>query len=303
MTITRSPGIHIGHGYIAGGGYTGVTDELDATVQRAAEALAAAYPDYDVTVRFNSDRKSGGAWLVTDPSEGIGSNADIGIGASVITQKHYEWREKDPDLYEGREPLPPVGTILIDAIVGLRVVVGSSKREDRYATVGSIEEALAFVQEHGDLAKLVEWRAEQKRISDERARVFSEYVQSIRGSRRQAYAEACWQALEMDNGAAWCEPREQNIPYEVAKTIRRRTRAIWTGAEIAGEMLVARRYMPRLAVTDEEHAAVIAKSREHPGNLPVESKVDDQVYLMFPLPRWAAEIVASMRGVPVDSDG
>lgn len=302
MTITRSTGIHIGHGYVAGGGYTGVTDELDATVQRAAEALAAAYPGYDVTVRFNSDRKSGGAWLVTDPGDGIGSNTDIGIGASVVTQAMHTYQADDP-AYEGREPLPPVGTIFIDAIVGLRVVVGSSKREDRYAMVDSIEEALAFVQEHGDLGKLVEWRAEQKRISEERARVFSEYVKSIRGSRRQAYAEACWQALEMDNGAAWCEPGEQNIPYEVAKTIRRRTRAIWTGAEIAGEMLVARRYMPRLAITDEEHVAVIAKSREHPGNLPVESKVDDQVYLMFPLPRWAAEIVASMRGVLVDSDG
>lgn len=303
MTITRSPGIHIGHGYIAGGGYTGVTDELDATVQRAAETLAGAYPGYDITIRFNSDRKSGSAWLVTDPGDGIGSNADIGIGASVVTQAMHTYRADDPEAYEGREPLPPVGTILIDAIVGERVVTGSPKREDRYARVNSIEEALAFVQEHGDLGKLVEWHAEQKRISDERARVFSEYVKSIRGVRRQEYAEACWQALEMNNGTAWCEPREQNIPYEVAKTIRRRTRAIWTGAEIAGEMLVGRKYMPRLAVTTEEHVAVVAKSREHRGNLPVESKVDDQVYFMFPLPRWAAEIVASMRGVPVDSDG
>lgn len=305
MTITRSPGIHIGHGYIAGGGYMGLSDELDATVQRAAEALAAAYPDYDVTIRFNSDRNSGGAWLVTDQSDGIGSNADIGIGASVITQKHYDWREKDPDLYEGQEPLPPVGTVIIDAKVGERVVIGSPEREDRYVTVASIDEALAFVQEHGDLGKLVEWHAEQKRISEERARVFAAYVKSIRGVRRQRYAEACWNALEANNGAAWCELRvadASGIPYEVERTIRRRTRAIWEGKEVAGEMLVGRSYMPRLAVTTEEHVAVVAKSRDHRGNLPVESKVDGQVYLMFPLPRWAAEVVASMRGVPVDSD-
>jgi hypothetical protein len=302
MTITRSPGIHIGHGYIAGGGYTGVTYALDATVKKAAEALAAAYPDHDVTIRFNSDQESGGAWLVTDPFDGIWSNAEIGIGASVITQKHYDRREKDPDLYEGQEPLPPVGTVIIDAKVGERVVIGSSKREDRYVTVSSIEEALAFVQEHGDLGKLVEWHAEQKRISEERARVFAAYVKTIRGIRRQEYAEACWQALEMNNGKAWCEPRPKGIPYEVECTLRRRTRAIWSGVEIAGEMLVSRYGQEKFPINSTEYEALCEAAANRSEALVFDADANGKLYLLFPMPRWQAEVVAKLRGLKVDAD-
>jgi len=87
--ITRSTGIPATAGGVfygmAGGGYQGATDELDAVVQEAAEALARAY-QMDVTIRFNSDRESGGAWLVTHEQDAIDANAEVGIGASVVTE-------------------------------------------------------------------------------------------------------------------------------------------------------------------------------------------------------------------------
>jgi len=53
-TITRSAGIAVpGTGFVAGGGMTGATQELDAAIQAAAEALRRQYPR-DVSIRFNS---------------------------------------------------------------------------------------------------------------------------------------------------------------------------------------------------------------------------------------------------------
>jgi hypothetical protein len=80
-TITRS------HGYIPrfknggiiltpvlpGGGYEGETKELDDAVAHAAELLKNA-TDHDIEIRFNSHRRSGGAYLKgIEPSIGIGA--------------------------------------------------------------------------------------------------------------------------------------------------------------------------------------------------------------------------------------
>jgi hypothetical protein len=85
MTITRSPGTPITRGgqptgYVAGGGYSGADEDLDATVAQAAELLAAAY-NMDVTIRFNSDRQSGGAFLKTHEVDAVGRNSEVGINA------------------------------------------------------------------------------------------------------------------------------------------------------------------------------------------------------------------------------
>jgi hypothetical protein len=91
MRIERSSGIPVRAGGaiygMAGGGWSGVTAELDEVVQQAAEALADAYGK-DIEIRLNSDRQSGGAWLRTPD----GRNSDIGIGASVVTaRKREDW--------------------------------------------------------------------------------------------------------------------------------------------------------------------------------------------------------------------
>jgi hypothetical protein len=100
-SIERSPGVPLGSGGViygmAGGGWSGVTAELDDTVMQAAEALASAY-GRDIEVRFNSDRESGGAWLVTPD----GRNDDVGIGASVVTTENRERWENAVRHYDAR---------------------------------------------------------------------------------------------------------------------------------------------------------------------------------------------------------
>lgn len=82
--VTRSPGTIVsigGTSGIVGGGYRGLTPELDQTVEGAGSALAEHFGT-DVEVRFNSDRRSGGAWLVTHPGEkGTSANTWVGINA------------------------------------------------------------------------------------------------------------------------------------------------------------------------------------------------------------------------------
>lgn len=92
-TITRSSGIGVGGGWIVGGGHTGLYESLDEATKAAAEALAAAY-DCDVTIRFNSDRRSGGAWLKTHEQDRIGANSEIGIGTAIVDQRMIDARRK-----------------------------------------------------------------------------------------------------------------------------------------------------------------------------------------------------------------
>lgn len=99
MTISRSTGTPVTAGGVlygmAGGGYQGITDALDAVVRDAAEALSQAYRA-DIEIRFNSDRESGGAWLKTAD----GRNARVGICASLVTARQRASWEKYAAEYE-----------------------------------------------------------------------------------------------------------------------------------------------------------------------------------------------------------
>lgn len=78
MTITQgfTPGIAAGGGLIP-------TPTLREAVQEAAEALAALYGGADVQIRFNSDGRSGGAFLITHPADHFLGNAEVGISANL----------------------------------------------------------------------------------------------------------------------------------------------------------------------------------------------------------------------------
>lgn len=81
--VTHSPGVAIGNtGFIAGGGKASTE-----AYREAADTAAAALSDYFggalVSVRFNSQGGSGGAWLVTNENDAVGRNAEIGIIAWV----------------------------------------------------------------------------------------------------------------------------------------------------------------------------------------------------------------------------
>lgn len=79
--IERCAGINTGLGYVVGGGYSGKTDELDAVVQKEAEILQELY-GRDVVIRFNSDRKSGGAFI-KDGAE----DSSIGLCVCIFNAK------------------------------------------------------------------------------------------------------------------------------------------------------------------------------------------------------------------------
>src|SRR4051794_25827802 len=121
--IERSPGISTGAGFLCGNGYRGATEQLDALVKEAARVLEGAY-GMDVTIRFNSDRRSGSAWLKTDAVDGVWLNAEVGIGGSV-----------------GQD-----GELRVHAHVGRRV------GEYAHVRVEDIEEGLSYVQANADLS-------------------------------------------------------------------------------------------------------------------------------------------------------
>jgi hypothetical protein len=85
--ITRSTGINPGFphmGPLPGGGYRGLTEELDAAVTQAAELLRAEY-GRDVEIRYNSDRQSGGAFVVDDLPPGWDHKCVVGICAALYS--------------------------------------------------------------------------------------------------------------------------------------------------------------------------------------------------------------------------
>jgi len=59
--------------------------QVKLLVSEAAEKLQSAVTSHKVITRYNSDRESGGAWLVTSITDGIMSNSDVGITFSSHT--------------------------------------------------------------------------------------------------------------------------------------------------------------------------------------------------------------------------
>lgn len=162
-TITRSPGVPTGHlGLLCGSGRTGATADLDAAVQEAAEALRAHY-GRDVTIRFNSDRRSGGAWLVTHARDSISANAEIGICAALyVTAEVRAMHERypDPDFTvadrlrrDGVDPDAPPSSYLVlnvhvrqaHLIDPTLAVSGNPEAPYLRQPVSTVEEALAFL--------------------------------------------------------------------------------------------------------------------------------------------------------------
>ena len=75
--INREVGRVVG-GQIIGGGYKGETAALDQEVRRAAELMQAQF-GRSVSMRFNSNRRSGGAWI-------IGGYWDASVGLNVTLE-------------------------------------------------------------------------------------------------------------------------------------------------------------------------------------------------------------------------
>jgi len=89
-TISRHAGTGVG-GFIVGGGYHGKRTDQDDAVQELAERLSEAFPEYNVQIRFNTNRLSGGAWLVDTEQ-----NAQVGLGAALCPP---EWHQAQQEAY------------------------------------------------------------------------------------------------------------------------------------------------------------------------------------------------------------
>lgn len=75
--IERCYGISTGLGYLVGSGGQGLTEELDQTVEEAARHLSELF-GVDITIRFNTNRKSGGAFVRDEElSDKIGITAAL----------------------------------------------------------------------------------------------------------------------------------------------------------------------------------------------------------------------------------
>lgn len=161
-TIERSAGLPVTFGNLcygmAGGGYSGATDKLDATVARAAEVLRNTY-GMDIEIRFNSDRESGGAWLKTP------GTTDVKIGASVVTESRVVRFARAVERYGPDDEhfattrlaklRADVGKVTVDVYLSARVASAwCDGASYRVVAVDSIEEGLALCLAHADLSLL-----------------------------------------------------------------------------------------------------------------------------------------------------
>ena len=146
-TITRSTGIEVPGwpGPLPGGGYEGLTAELDAGVTDAARALQDAYGG-NIEVRFNSNRRSGGAFM----SNGLGVGARLSLTRAeweAGKRTHPPWTQPNDS-----EPDGDGGQVTFDVYAPAPVLqepelADQGGPQSRYACpkFGSLDEALAWV--------------------------------------------------------------------------------------------------------------------------------------------------------------
>jgi hypothetical protein len=145
-SITRSPGVIVSHGLstvIVGGGGRGASDLLDETIARAAEQLRDLF-NMDVTIRYNSDGRSGGAWVVTHERDRVWANAEIGITGGL----HHETGELQISTLLSRRAL-------IDPTIST-----ATRRDDGdLRTHKTLSDAVSFVRDHAQVPEISPWES------------------------------------------------------------------------------------------------------------------------------------------------
>lgn len=194
-SITRSTGVTLVPGApAAGGGHVGLTKELDAEVERAAELLRAAYGE-DVEIRFNSHGRSGGAWLDTPPMPGSMFRAgDVGVTVSCldVAQTRATARKlfaADP-AYADRwfeawcegvqwKAGQPMQFLRINVLISSRALKDPSLANVRaddpvhghfHGSARTLDEAIAFVQAHAKAPQEIRDAARQQETPASRPR-------------------------------------------------------------------------------------------------------------------------------------
>lgn len=169
--IKRCYGISTGTGYLVGAGGTGKTPELDNMVKEAAEALKDTF-NVDVIIRFNTNRRSGGAYIADhEMSDKIG----IGVGQfnSVLRRMVPEQRNALSER-ECRKCVENPDQIEVYSCLSKEFLKGESKwviSTHEFRDVDSITEALEWIK-NGTNEKMTAYieklREEQKTNESER---------------------------------------------------------------------------------------------------------------------------------------
>ena len=153
MTTTRSGGTQAVKGlpYIVGGGYKGATEELDATVVRAAQMLEEAF-GRDVQIRFNSNRLSGGAWI-KDSLPAFSGSCAVGLcaGFHIVWPEDMTQEERWATPRSEWEKLPievRLSTMIKPVCLRDEDLLNEGSGENRYAYHyhASLEDGLAFLR-------------------------------------------------------------------------------------------------------------------------------------------------------------
>lgn len=155
-SISRSPGFAV-QGYIVGGGQRGFSDELDRIVVQEAEFLREHFHS-DVTIRYNSDRLSGGAWLVDAPLDDFGANSSIGLGASLVNRKLRDMPQEEImnlSFSQLRQMCYEADSIRFSTCIALKKTEHSVPPDSKYILLDSeyrdfdtLEEAVAYLVGH-----------------------------------------------------------------------------------------------------------------------------------------------------------
>jgi len=157
--IKRSAGTVVTVGsipYIVGGGYEGSTKELDDTVKLEAELLAKTFRK-KIEIRFNSDRESGGAWLVNS-LEGFNGNCQVGFCAGLKAIRPQVMN--DDEYYKSWRTLPKeiyVATNVKPSALKNSELANSGNPDHRYCwlTHKSVEDALDWLIANVDKKKIL----------------------------------------------------------------------------------------------------------------------------------------------------
>lgn len=161
MTITRSTGLYTGYmGFMCGNGYEGSTKELDDTVKREAELLAQAF-NRNIEIRFNSDRESGGAWLVNS-LKGFDGNCQVGLNAGLRAKTpegvtRFDFLVKSTFEFIRSQPKElHIDTFVEPSALKDPSLVNSGNPESRYCSLEheSVEDALAWLLANVDTDKI-----------------------------------------------------------------------------------------------------------------------------------------------------
>jgi hypothetical protein len=235
--VHRSAGTIVsvgGASAIVGGGYRGLTPELDSAVDEAAASMAERFGS-DVEIRFNSDRRRGGAWLVTHPEDdGLGNNTWVGISAQLARTR--EEAEKDQTIrraYKGHDSEWQRYLDSCDGKVHISVYVSEEALRDRSLgrPIYGQRSAKVFEREVPDVAAAIDLVAKVSIAGDNaeierRKQLFDDFwksLQELQDATNERWAKAK-QGLSKDDSNAL----RNRLSAEYNKTEQELVEDLWT---------------------------------------------------------------------------